>query len=731
MARFRLLLALLISFCALCPQVRAVDGAETPEYVGGARCQACHEQQARLWRDSHHDLAMQHATADSVLGDFADAKFIYAGITSTFYTREGRFFVRTDGAEGELREFEIRYTFGVDPLQQYLVEFPGGRLQALGIAWDSRPAEQGGQRWFHLYPGEAVTHGDELHWTALNQNWNYMCAECHSTRLDKNYDAATRSYATTWAEIDVACEACHGPGADHVAWAEKTDGWERFDTPATGLTHRFTERDGVDWLPDEANGRPRRSRPRTSAVEIETCAACHARRAQLFEDDRRGQAFMQGYQPGLLEPGNYHADGQIDGEVYVYGSFLQSRMHEAGVTCSDCHEPHSLQLRLSGNGVCLQCHAANAYDNEVHHFHTGSGAGTRCVDCHMPAKNYMVIDPRRDHSFRVPRPDLSARLGAPNACNGCHQEQTPAWAAGKLREWYGKTPRGLQNYAVALHAARRDAGNAAAELSALLGDTRQPAIARATAAAALQSRLDADAARALVGVIDHPDPLLRQAALQGLRYLPPDYRWQVMQPLLDDPVRAVRITAGEALAATPAESLSAAERERLRRALDEYVEVQAFNADHPSAQVNLGNLHNELGKFFDAEQAYRLALDLDSGWVPAYVNLADLFRRDERDTEGVALLRTGIAIRPQSADLYHSLGLAQVRLGKLPDAIVSLRRAAELAPDNPRYAYVYAVALHSAGRTDEALEVVDSALLRLPTNASLRVLRDQLTAGRP
>ena len=728
LVRLRIAAVVLLLLGAFGFEARAVSDAD-PEYVGIESCQACHEIEVGLWRGSHHDLAMQHASDATVLGDFDDARFDHAGVTSKFFKRGARFIVNTDGPDGKLSDFEIRYTFGVAPLQQYLVELPGGRLQVLTIAWDTRPAGQGGQRWFHLYPDEAAVAGDELHWTHLNHNWNSTCAECHSTHLDKNYDPASRSYATTWSDIDVSCEACHGPGSNHVAWASETSDSPRSETPYKGLTHRLDERSGVAWQADPETGTPRRSVAPGTRIEIETCAACHSRRAQLFEDDRTGQPLMDAHLPSLLEAGNYHVDGQIDGEVYVYGSFLQSRMYQAGVSCSDCHEPHSLQLRAPGNGVCLQCHAAADYDDSKHHFHAAGGAGSQCVDCHMPAKNYMVVDPRRDHSFRVPRPDLSARFGTPDACTGCHADRKPAWATDRLREWYGETPRGLQNYAAALHAARAGSGNVGAELAALLGDASQPAIARASAAQALQSRLDPDAVRALIGVIDAADPLLRQAAAQGLRALPAEYRWQVLQPLLGDPVRAVRIAAGELLADIPPERLPAADAQRLRAAIDEYLAAQTFNAEYASAQVNVGNLHTAQRRYDRAEEAYRLALELDPGWVPAYVNLADLFRLTGRDAQGISLLRSGLERRPRSADLYHSLGLAQVRAQALPQALESLREAAALAPDNPRYAYVYAVALHSADRTDEALAYIDDALARFPDETTLYQLREQLSGA--
>ncbi|MFZ0122657.1 MAG: multiheme c-type cytochrome, partial [Xanthobacteraceae bacterium] len=190
-------------------------------FVGSETCAGCHKSETDRWHGSQHQLAMQHATEKSVLGNFSDAGFDYYGVHSRFFRKDGKFLVETDGPDGKLAIFEIKYTFGLDPLQQYLVEFPDGRLQALSLAWDTRPKDKGGQRWFHLYPNEAIRHDDPLHWTKLNQNWNFMCAECHSTGVRKNYDAANDRFATRFAEISVGCEACHGQGSRHVGWAHQ------------------------------------------------------------------------------------------------------------------------------------------------------------------------------------------------------------------------------------------------------------------------------------------------------------------------------------------------------------------------------------------------------------------------------------------------------------------------------------------------------------------------------
>jgi tetratricopeptide (TPR) repeat protein len=696
-------------------------------YVGRQACAGCHAEQDRLWQGSHHDLAMQEAGEGTVLGDFRGAEFKKDGVVSRFFRRDGHYFVRTDGPDGGVADFEIKYAFGFTPLQQYLVELPGGRLQALSIAWDSRPKEQGGQRWFHLYPNEKIDYKDELHWTKRSQNWNYMCAECHSTNLQKNYDPASRTYRTAASEIDVACEACHGPGSDHVAWAEHKPGFERIDAGTRGLTVLLNERQEIQWTIDPASGNAHRSIPRSSDREVQVCARCHARRAQLAGDYRHGP-LMDTHLPSLLQETLYHADGQIEGEVYEYGSFLQSRMHAAGVTCSDCHEPHSLKLRVPGNGVCLQCHGQNKYDTEKHHFHAAGPGGTQCVNCHMPARTYMVVDPRRDHSFRVPRPNLSVRLGTPNACGNCHANKPARWAADKVRQWYGHDPKGYQNYAEALHAARTGSTDAEARLLALLRDKDQPAIARASAAAELGHWLSENSLPALAGALGDTDPQVRAAAVEALASLPPDQLWQLAHPLLRDPARAVRMLAASALAGISAEQVPTGERADFGRAIDEYLASLRFNADEPAAQINLGNFHAARGEFAEAEQSYREALAIDPDWLPAYVNLADLYRQTNRDREGEALLREGMARQPKAAVLHHSLGLLQVRQKHLPEALASLKRAMELAPDDARFSYVYAVALHGAGHTREAKATIEASLKRAPGDPALNALRSQLAA---
>jgi len=688
-------------------------------FVGSAACESCHAAEYRTWKGSQHERAMQHASADTVLGDFNDAKFRYAGVESRFFKRDGKFFVHTDGPDGKLADFEIKYTYGVYPLQQYLIEFPDGRIQALSITWDARPKGEGGQRWFHQYPNEKIDHRDELHWTKRAQNWNFMCADCHSTDVRKNYDAATNRFDTKWAEISVGCEACHGPGSNHLAWTR-----DKTADATKGLTVTFDERRGVSWRIDPAKGNAERSAPKESDVESGVCAQCHARRAQIAQGYHAGERYLDYYLPALLTPPLYYPDGQQRGEVYVWGSFLQSRMYAKGVTCSDCHDPHSQKTRLPGNGVCAQCHLPAKYDSPAHHFHVAGQPGSRCVDCHMPTTTYMVIDPRRDHSMRVPRPDLSASLGTPNACNGCHKDKDARWAEAAMQKWYGHQPRGFQQFAAAFDAAGRGAAQAGPELVALLNDPGQADIVRATAAAALQRYPSQEMLDALRRGLQNFDPLLRKASLAALEALPPEQRAALAAPLLGDPVRTMRIEAARVLAPAAA-SLAGAQRAAFDAAAKEYVATLRYNADRPESRTALGTFYGALGRYDEAERALRSAIALAPRYVPAYANLADLRRAQERDADAEAVLREGIASVPDDAGLHHALGLALVRLKRMPEALRELSRAAALAPDDARFAYVYAVGLNSAGRRADALNELERALKRHPDDRELRAARAQ------
>jgi predicted CXXCH cytochrome family protein len=656
-------------------------------FVDDRSCASCHKTQFREWTGSHHERAMQPASEATVLGDFKDARFTASGVTSRFFKREGKFFVNTEGPDGRPADFEVKYTFGVDPLQQYLIEFPGGRLQSLTIAWDTQK-----KRWFSLYPGERIPPGDTLHWTGRYQNWNLMCAECHTTALEKGYDARTDSYRTTWAALNVGCQACHGPGEAHLAWAEALRAGKRVDKDDDGLLVRSTRAD--------------------SREQVDQCAPCHSRRTPLDTRQEPGRPFLDGYRAETLPPGHYYSDGQQLGEVYEYGSFRQSKMYQQGVRCTDCHNPHTGKVRGAGNALCTRCHGtpgdprfpaagSKVYDAVTHHFHQPGSAGAQCVNCHMPARNYMVVHARRDHGIRIPRPDLTVELGIPNACNTCHKDRSPAWAVAALEKWYDSSSRPSSHYGEAIAAGRAGAPNGAAGLIALAGDRRQPAIVRATALDTLR-RYGPAGAQAIAAATKDEDPAVRASAAAGLAQLPDDERLAAAVPLLRDPIRSVRIEAARSLASVPGDRFDAVERQAFEAALAEWKKAQTAMADMPSSHVNLGALDEAQGRRDRAEQEYLTALRMDPYLVPARANLAGLYNAQGRNADAERVLRDGIRLTPSEGEMHYSLGLLLAETGRVAEAADALKEAARLMPDRARVRYNLGLALQKLGRLPEA-----------------------------
>ncbi|HWM28641.1 MAG TPA: tetratricopeptide repeat protein, partial [Woeseiaceae bacterium] len=584
-----------------------------------------------------------------------------------------------------------------------------GRLQTLPFAWDTRDENDGGQRWFHLYPDEMIGPHDPLHWTGREQNWNYMCAECHSTQVEIGYDAASDTFDTTWKELDVGCEACHGPGSVHIAQA----GREEFDADY-GFLVDLDDRDGTAWLMDAETGIAQRSEPRSAPPhQPEACGRCHARRGVIAPEYQFGKPLADTHLPALLDEGLYFADGQIRDEVYVYGSFLQSRMYRAGVSCSDCHNPHSLEL-VTGkdpNAVCGQCHLPAKFATTEHRRHTPEAAG--CVDCHMPERTYMVVDERRDHSFRIPRPDLTEKIGTPNTCNGCHSDEDASWATAAVAEWYGDDVFARPEFGTALTAARL--GHANAALREVVQSPEHSGIARATALTLLDQPMSREDFDVLNSSVSDPDPLLRIAVHRVLRVLPAELRTRFGFEGLADPVRSVRMEAALAFA-DQHDLLPAADARHFRSAAEDYRTAYEYTANRPESLAHLGDFALAMGNAEEGLAYYQQALTMEPSSVVARANLADLHRARGNEAEAERILRQGLEIDPDNAPLLHSLGLLLVRTGRPDESVAALREAAKLDPDNGRFAYVLGVALNSTGQGDEAVTLLESAHQRFPTD---------------
>lgn len=724
LARRNWLILLPLFLAAGCDSPPPPPAAPVPlSFVGSTSCNECHAPQVALWQESQHALAMQPATPESVLGDFSGVEFDHFGLRSRFFTEDGKFLVKTDNKDGELQVYAVKYTFGVAPLQQYLVEMPNGHVQPLPLAWDSRSSDQGGQRWFHLYPDAPLLSDDPLHWTGREQNWNYMCAECHSTNLQKNYNLASDSFATTWSEINVGCEGCHGPASRHVARAKSGSG-------GAGLTVDLDDHGRSVWQMNVTTGIADRTEMLMRAPsQPEACGRCHARRSLATGDYEFGRPLHDTHVPALLDEFLYYPDGQIQEEVYVYGSFLQSRMYQAGVSCSDCHDPHSARLKTAGepSDVCSTCHLPTKFSTTGHHRHQAEDVA--CVDCHMASRTYMGVDDRRDHSFRLPRPDLTLSTGSPNACNQCHDDRDAQWALDAVQAWYG--PQSRPHYAQAIHAGRNRTPQANEMLVAVADDGKYPGIARATSLSLLQAPYSRDVLETINISLSDADSLLRSAALGALSAAAPEIILEWAPRLLSDPVRSVRIEAARVLSPLQA-SLQDASLAAFRAANMERSNAQTAIAERPEAHMNLGNLHADAGDIAQAEADFRQALSLEPRAVAARVNLAELLVRSGRPEEAEQLLRDGIVNNENEAALHHSLGLLLVRANRPDEALSELSKAASLQPDQARFVFVHAVALNSLGHADQAIQVLADAARRFPSDFDISwglatILRD---AGR-
>ncbi|MBY3318490.1 tetratricopeptide repeat protein [Rhizobium laguerreae] len=652
-------------------------------FVDEKTCASCHADQAAAFSKSHHAKAMALADDETVRGDFDNSRFEHDGVVTTFTRRDGRFFVNTEDADGGEGEFEVKYTFAYEPLQQYLVEIGGGRLQALDIAWDTAR-----RQWFWLGDGTPAKPGSTYHWTGPFYRWNRTCIDCHSTDPQAKFQPQTNEYKSTYVATSIGCQSCHGPGAKHVASAR--------------------------------SGNASSSMPNTSLPKVDAgiCFACHARRTRLLDGYQPGKPFLDYFSPALLRPDLYFPDGQILDEVFEYGSFQQSKMARAGVTCLDCHRPHDAGLKAEGNALCTQCHAetrperftdqdpSGLFDTPAHTRHQAGSTGAQCVNCHMPERTYMKVDPRRDHSFVIPRPDLSATLGTPNACTTCHVDRTNDWAAEKMDNWHGTQWRKRASIADAFTGAANGDGAAVEALRDLVGDQTQAGIVRGSAIAAMSGTGGADITADIQTAATDADPLVRLGAAEAAGNIPPEQRLDAIGKLLGDQTRAVRVAAANVLAGTPPH-LFGDQQVNFEAAVADLRAYVETNADVAETQSSYGFFLFARQRTAEAEAAFRRAISLDPTLEAMRINLAEFYRATGQNDRSEQTYAEAIGMAPERADLRYGHALSLVRNQALAEAITELAEAVRLDPQNSRYKTTLAVALDSAGRTEEALDRLD------------------------
>lgn len=681
-----LFLICLVLFVGSANMLHASQDVDAMTFVGSAACISCHQDEYKSWKGSHHFMAMQHAIDQSVLGDFNDHTFTFAGKPNRFFRKGKAFWVNIEGPDGTFHDYQISFTFGYEPLQQYMVEFPDGRVQLIPFAWDSRPKSEGGQRWFHLYPDQTETH-KEFYWMNTGQNWNYMCADCHSTNLKKNFNPDTNSYATTYSEINVACEACHGPGSRHIEWSAKQD-----PTAEKGFDRNLDKRVN-QWVPIKGKSTLQPEHIYESDQTL-VCAQCHSRHLQISDQDHvQTGALGDRYLLSLINAQRYYPDGQVYDENYVYGSFLQSKMNQMGVVCTDCHDPHTAELKVVEETVCLQCHDADTYSQQAHHHHKIGSEGAQCMNCHMPETTYMQIDERRDHRWHIPRPDLAIATGSPDTCIGCHQDKDSAWSLSLTQAWYGqKIPQEEKHFAPVFSAVDQGYPGLESALSHIAQNYEHADIIRASALERMAGNTDQNALIAIARAVRQDDEHIRVGAVRGAENLPEPDRWRLLSPLLKDPVLSVRTETVRVLASLW-QQLSSEQKDQLKPALNEYLAIQDYNSDRGFGHTNKGIIYTYQGNLIEAEKSYRDAIRIEPYFANAYVNLADLYRQQGRENESLALLAEGNSHIPDNGPLLFGLGLAQVRQKENQKAADYLKLATVAEPQNAHYHYVYSLSV--------------------------------------
>jgi tetratricopeptide (TPR) repeat protein len=670
------------------------DGTAKNRFAGTASCISCHEPEYQDWLMSDHDLAMMRADSQSVLGDFKNTVFSEDGMTSTFFKKGQDYLVNTEGPDGVTKDFKIEYTFGVRPLQQYLVKTDKGKYQTLRTTWDTEK-----KVWFHQYESMQIPHDDWLHWSKGGQNWNSMCADCHSTNVHKNYFENTDSFNTSYSIIDVSCEACHGPSPEHV--------------------HYMNARKNQD-LPPGYDGRMHGlllTKLDTSQQQVDQCARCHSRRAQVTAYYDFTGTFYDHYIPDILRDNIYFPDGQIMDEDYVYGSFVQSKMYHNHVKCTDCHNAHSLKLKVEGNILCLNCHVKEDYDTPEHHFHEMETEAALCISCHMTGRIYMGNDFRRDHSFRIPRPDQSVNYNTPNACSECHDDKSNQWAADAVVEWYGQER--AYHFSDALTWGSTRSHEAVPSLIALIENTEQPDIARATAIWYLGQIGTQEAVQTILNQLNDPAPTIKIESMNALMNVQMPDLVQWIPPLLRDSVRGVRITAANTLADVD-ERLLGSYAGDFKTALQEYETYLQINAEFPAGQIIKGQYHERRAESDLAEIAYKRAIKKDKLAHLANLNLATLYNRQGRQKEALEALKMILALEPGHGQANYSLALLYAELDRIKDAARHMEEAANQMPDNPRVYYNWGLLLQNQGLQSEAEQVFNRGLKRIPESIDIK-----------
>lgn len=668
-------------------------------YAGSSACKACHEAAYAAWEKSNHGRAEReyHAGMDKAAFDPARSPSYPGAKTDVFLDKNGLATILAKGIAEKPQSMPVVRVIGNDPLRQFLVSAPGGKLQVCADSYDPHKNE-----WFDVFGNDGREPGDWGHWTGRGMNWNSMCASCHNTRLRKNYEPATDSYHTAMAEKTVSCEACHGPMKDHVDWQGK-----------------YPHTKGDPTL-----------RKQTRDQMIDTCGACHARRGEITGDLVPGSRFHDHFSLTLTDETDiYHPDGQVRDEDYEYGSFLSSKMFHAGVRCVDCHDPHTGKRLIQGNMLCMRCHAggtqppAPVIDPVKHSFHADGSAGNDCTACHMPVTNYMQRHPRHDHGFTIPDPLLTVKHGVPNACNRCHTDQFAEWSLSHVEKWYGeKMDRNTRTRAFLIADARQGKPEARDGLLKLLPAEPIPAWRASICHLLARWVMEPAVSSGLEKALADPSPLVREAAVRALVPLMRGGGSSIrpaVEKLLDDDSRSVRVIA--AWAVSDKLDLNSRAGKELIHQLD-------LDSDQPLGRMRLSQFAYLRGDAKSAIAQIRKAIAWDKNSAPFHHDLAILLSTTGDTPAAITSLKEAIRLDPQNAEYHYKLGLALGETGNSDVVIAALEKTVSLDPSYARAWYNLGLSYNAADRPADAIRALLKAEAVEPSDATIPYARATIHA---
>jgi tetratricopeptide (TPR) repeat protein len=648
-------------------------------YAGSNTCRECHATEYEAWSKSHHGLAERDPDPTLDQKAFAPPHTFKHGTQETqVRLRDGNYEVITLGYDPKPTPHIIARVIGVDPLRQFLVPTTAGRFQILEASYDPNK-----DQWFNVYGNEDRKPGEWGHWTGRGMNWNSQCAACHNTRVRKNYDEKTDAYDTKIAQLTVNCESCHGPMKGHVDAKKNT----------TGLLTSVSKSPAYKFSKDQI---------------LDTCAACHARRAELTGDFAPGGLFHDHYSLTIPDLSDlFYPDGQVKEEDYEFTAFLGSKMHAAGVRCGDCHDPHSAKTLFPGNNLCMRCHNGSFQGSptivpEQHSFHKPDSPGNQCINCHMPVTTYMQRHARHDHGFVIPDPLLTKEHKIPNACNRCHADKDADWSLAAVDKWYGpKMQRATRERAQWIARARRQDDEARQPILRMLKEEKQPFWQAVSASILSQWLASPDVRASLIAATGSPDPLVRENAAHALQPLPEDASRKVMAKLLDDPVRAVRIRAARSF------------RDAIQTgspAGQDLLTALRLAADQPTGAMEQATFYASRGDLDAAVGYARKAIAWDGASPPLRDSLANILILAGQTQQAAEQLEWATKLDPRDASYAYKLGLIYDKLQRADLAIDALKRAEHLDPSNPQIPYARALIHLRCRQKEEAREAASRAL---------------------